>query len=147
MIKLRLVTIDDAQFLFDLRNEKLNRLMFKDTSSVKWDDHVLWLSDKISRNDFYIYVALNEEGDKIGQFRIDATGEVSVSLSAKFKGIGIGWRIIKIGSDIFKSGSPKELIADVKCENISSLKAFQKAGYQFKEKFILENQEYQRLVY
>lgn len=147
MIKLRLATIEDAQFLYDLRNEKSNRIMFHDTSTVKWEDHVHWLADKLSQTDFVIYIALNEEGDKIGQFRIDAKGEVSVSLADKFKGGGLGVEIIQIGSENFRKRAPVELIADVKIENIPSLKSFQKAGYRIKEKFTVDNQEYCRLVF
>ena len=146
MIKLRVATIDDAQFLFDLRNEKSNRAMFRDTNEVLWEDHIKWLSGKLLKGDFFIYIAIDDK-DMIGQFRIDEKGEVSVSLSEKFKGKGVGWQIIKAGSEMFRKHSQKVLIADVKTENISSLKSFQKAGYQFKETYKIEDQEYKRLIF
>jgi RimJ/RimL family protein N-acetyltransferase len=144
---LRPATLDDAQFLFELRNEDSNRSMFKDTSKVEWGNHIAWLLEKISCSDFFIYIALDENENKLGQFRIDPKGEVSVSLAERFKGKGLGWQIIKLGSEEFKKSSSKELVAEIKSENKSSLKAFEKAGYQFKRKFKDKDQEYLLLCF
>lgn len=139
--------MDDSVFLFELRNEESTRMMSNDTNLVQWGDHLMWLTDKLSRSDFKLYVALDDEKNKIGQFRIDQDGVVGISLSDKYKNKGHGWQIIKIASEKVINIFPKELIAEIKIENIASEKSFKKAGYLYKESFIRNGQEYYRLVF
>lgn len=147
MISLKEADMDDSVFLFELRNEESTRMMSNDTNPVQWKDHVAWLTDKLSRNDFKIYVALDDEKNKIGQFRIDHHGVVGVSLSDKYKNKGYGWQIIKMASEKTINLIPKELVAEIKIENIASEKSFKKAGYEYKENFNRNGQEYYRLVF
>lgn len=146
-MQIRKACLEDAQFLFELRNEKSNRLMFANTKPVKWEDHIAWLTGKLKTPDFSLFIILDEQDNRLGQFRIDSMGEVSVSIADHFKGKGVGAQVIKIGSEYYRKTSAKVLIANIKSENIASLKAFQNAGYIFKEKYFLDNQEYQRFIY
>lgn len=147
MISLKEADMNDSVFLFELRNEESTRMMSNDTKLVQWQDHVAWLADKLSNNDFKIYIALDDENNKIGQFRIDQYGVVGVSLCDKYKNKGHGWKIIKMASEKAINFSPKELVAEIKIENIASEKSFKKAGYQYKENFNINGQEYYRLVF
>jgi RimJ/RimL family protein N-acetyltransferase len=53
-------------------------------------------------------------------------------LNPDFLGKGFGSKVIKIGVEEFiKDKNPKEsLIAEIKKDNIATIKAFQKAGYK-----------------
>lgn len=146
MFELRVADISDARFLFDLRNQESNRKMFKDTSLVQWEDHVSWLTRKLKEEFFVIYIGFKDERP-VGQFRIDANGDVSVSLSDEFKGQGLGTVLIKEGSLLYRSQNPKELVAIVKEENQGSSKVFEKAGYFYKETFNENGQVYKKYTF
>lgn len=143
MITLKKASQSDLPFLFQLRNLKSNRIFFRNSSEVSWEEHVGWFSRFSSNPENVIYIFSN--GDEfIGQFRIDSDGDVSVSLKDESKGKGFGSEIIKLGSDEYlKQVKRKILKAEIKKENISSIKSFLKAGYLMDT----ENDEYLQLIY
>lgn len=146
-VQIRYATKDDARFLFELRNQANNRLMSKNISELRWEDHLNWFTKRLERSDVHIFIAENESHQKIGQFRIDPDFKVSVSISDEFKALGYGTELIKVGSLEFRKHSKEILIAEIKDQNPASLKSFEKAGYRKKESFIEDNEPYWRFIY
>ena len=135
-MKFHEATLADARFLFDLRNLDSNRSQFRNTEKVEWNSHEPWLQRFLSnkRNRVYVF-SINSE--KIGMFRIDESGDVSVSLLDEFKGQGYGSEMIKKGSSLYVQEFPNaKLFAEIKKENAASTKAFIKAGYKLSESLI-----------
>lgn len=139
--------MEDARFLFDLRNEKSNREMFKNSDIVKWESHLDWIRDRLKQEGCFIFIALNENHIPIGQFKIDITCEVSISLSEKFKGQGLGAKIITLGTRIFRNKFKNILIANIKEDNIASINSFLKAGYIYEKSIMAEGVIYQRYIF
>ncbi|TDP53101.1 RimJ/RimL family protein N-acetyltransferase [Bacteriovorax stolpii] len=126
-------TAADARFLFELRNLDSNRIQFRNPDKVEWESHEPWVARflKNERNRMYVFSVNNE---KIGMFRVDESGDVSVSLLDEFKGKGYGSEMIKIGSSFYLKDFPEaKLFAEIKKENAASSKAFMKAGYKLTE--------------
>lgn len=126
-------TVADARFLFELRNLDSNRNQFRNSDRVEWQSHESWMARflKNERNRMYVFSVKNE---KIGMFRVDESGDVSVSLLNEFKGKGYGSEMIKIGSSSYLRDFPEaKLFAEIKKENVASSKAFMKAGYKLIE--------------
>jgi RimJ/RimL family protein N-acetyltransferase len=80
-------------------------------------------------NDNY-YVCLNEQipCGYIGEIN----GDIRLCTSPEFQGLGVGTFMIKELTKI-----KKNIFAKIKIENISSIKAFEKAGYE-KKYFLFE---------
>jgi L-amino acid N-acyltransferase YncA len=79
--------------------------------------------------------------ERIGSIRFEANETViktSIMLNPLFLGKGLGLQVIKMGIEKFiKEEKPgKSLIAEIKKDNLASIKTFQKAGFKkagFKE--------------
>ena len=81
-----------------------------------------------------IYMAYHGES-KIGSIRFENKGDainISVMLNPEFLCKGFGSEVIRLGTKKFISekGHRKPLIAEIKKDNIVSIKAFEKAGFK-----------------
>ncbi|HEV2503141.1 MAG TPA: GNAT family N-acetyltransferase [Mesorhizobium sp.] len=120
-MKLRPATIDDAQLLFDWRNEPLTRAMSVNTEPVAWDDHVKWLSIRLARPEPGLYIC--EDGIPCGMVRID-NDEISYTVDMDFRGKGLATKMLILARHQFGSKRAK-----VKRSNEASAKAATKAGH------------------
>jgi len=129
---------NDINDLFKWRNNPEIRKNFFDTAPVLREIHEKWFREKVNDIRSAIYMVYYRE-NKIGSIRFENKEnaiKTSVLLSPDYIGKGLGAEIIRIGTDRFiKEKSPtKPIIAEIKKENIQSIKAFQKAG--FKESYV-----------
>lgn len=127
--ELRLATINDSQLLFDWSNDALVRKNSLNSELIKWEDHVLWLTNKLQSNSKILI--LLEKKEPIGVLRFDQKEDhflINYSISEKYRGKGYGNKIIELG--IKHIGSDKPLKAIVKKENISSIKIFEKLNFE-----------------
>jgi UDP-2,4-diacetamido-2,4,6-trideoxy-beta-L-altropyranose hydrolase len=133
--ELKIGGMEDAQFLFDLRNDPLSRKMSISQDEVKWEEHIQWLSKALSQTGLRLYIPyLN--GVACGQFRVSPTGEVSISLVSQLRGKGLAKELIAKASRLYLEEFPetKFLRARVKTANPASRKSFEQAGYIFEKK-------------
>ena len=78
-----------------------------------------------------------DKGERVGQIRFDKQGEgkveVSVTVDPEKHGRGYGSEIVKIGSQRYFNEEPgiKIIRAEIRPENKSSLRIFEKSGYIF----------------
>ena len=89
---------------------------------------------KLKDPDTTAYMAYYRE-KKVGTIRFETNVNViktSAMLNPLFFGKGLGSRVIKMGVEKYiKENKPKKsLIAEIKKDNIASIKAFQKAGFK-----------------
>jgi RimJ/RimL family protein N-acetyltransferase len=92
----------------------------------------------ISSDKTFLYVGTDGENRKIGQVRFDledSDARISVNLNPAFIGCGLGTRLIRAGSARIEREVPgiKEIRAEIRTDNIPSVKAFEKAGYSLSE--------------
>ncbi len=137
-IRLRNAKISDIDDLFKWRNDPVVRKNFFNTNPVSWDEHKKWFEVKSQDADTTIYMAHYGE-NKIGSIRFENKSEaikLSVMLNPDFLGKGLGAEVIRLAAKKFMSEKEtrKPLIAEIKKDNITSIKAFQKAG--FKESYL-----------
>lgn len=98
------------------------------------DEHQKWFERKIQSLDTTIYIGYYEDC-KIGMIRFengyDGT-KVNVMLNPSFIGQGLGSKLIKFGVKKFMDDhvTSKAIIAEIKENNVASIKAFQKAGFK-----------------
>ncbi|MBU1019261.1 MAG: GNAT family N-acetyltransferase [Patescibacteria group bacterium] len=133
MLSARKANIEDAKFLFLLRNEDGVRKFFWDQKPVKWQDHLSWLEAVLHGNQKKIYI-IEKDKTPIGQVRFDIedeNAEISISISSKFHGQGYGTEALKESQEKFikECENIKEIHAHIKQENNASTKVFKKIGY------------------
>ena len=134
IIKLTKAEITDINDIFEWRNHPDIRKNFFNQEMLSWDEHEKWFTAKLKDPDTTIYMAYYRN-EKVGAIRFEANDSViktSLMLNPDSLGRGFGSKVIKIGVEEFiKDKNPKEsLIAEIKKDNIVSIKAFQKAGYR-----------------
>ncbi len=136
-IVLRKATLNDKEFLFDLRNDPNAFKYYKNPRPVEKEEHLNWLNKVFSGEVKKHLFILEFEGRKAGQLRIDDTGqgkaEMNIALKEGFQGKGLGILTLKQGIEIAKDLGFKELIAEVHQDNLASIKLFQKLGFVLKK--------------
>lgn len=128
---IRDVNIKDITNVFDLSNDDVVRQNSINKEKIVWENHVNWFNNRIKKTEepFYIVESLN--GDFIGQVRIENRNEenvVSVSITKDYRGKGLCAEILK--EAVNKSGMIN-FTAYIFKDNISSVKSFEKAGFNF----------------
>ena len=114
------------EFIRALRSNKSVENGFIDKAQISKKEQEIYMN---KYNDNY-YVCLNEQipCGYIGEIN----GDIRLCTSPEFQGLGVGTFMIKELTKI-----KKNIFAKIKVENISSIKAFEKAGYE-KKYFLFE---------
>lgn len=135
--RLRHAQEDDCYDLWIWRNHPEARKWSFNKEEIEYKRHKEWFAKKMKDRKTKIYIAENRKGDKVGQVRFETRGEdlayININLNPRFFGKGLGNKIIKVATEVFKGANPdvKEVVAEIVDRNILSKKAFQKAGYVF----------------
>jgi len=132
--KFRKASSKDSKDLFDWRNNERARENSLNTDLISWSDHVNWFSDRIKDPNTTIFMIYADD-IKIGSIRFEekeSIYRVSVVLAPEHTGKGLGAEIIRYGTELFlmRKKVLKPVIAEVKENNIASLKAFKRAGFK-----------------
>lgn len=135
-ISLRSARKEDCRDLWTWRkNPEISKWCFC-SKEIDFEDHKKWFEKKMKDEKTKIYILENKDGEKIGQARFELDNNevfISGSLNPDFLGKGLGSKLIRLATEIFIKKNPeaKEVIAEIKDENIFSKKAFEKADYIF----------------
>lgn len=140
-LKLRHIRSDDEEDLFLWRNDPEVRKNSFSTGVVTSEEHALWFAKKNKDPNVVMYLA-HAGKNKIGVIRFEDKGNeivVNVMLNPNFVGMGFGSKLIKLGTEIFvgEKRPDRPIVAEVKKDNVASLKAFEKAGYSEKHRVYL----------
>jgi RimJ/RimL family protein N-acetyltransferase len=120
---LRAATLDDAKVLLEWRNDPLTRAMFKTSDVVEWDEHVRWLSARLSRSEPHLYVA-EVDGVPAGTIRIDGDA-LSYTVAPGQRGRGVATRMLQWARSEFGV-----LRAEIKPDNLASIRAAERTGHR-----------------
>jgi RimJ/RimL family protein N-acetyltransferase len=135
VLKLRSVRAEDCKLLWEWANDPTIRLVSFSSESISWESHVKWFSAKLHDPNCLFFVALDLDDIPIGQIRYEINGDeatVSVSLAPDQRGKGYGSQIIQFASHkVFESTPVKLIHAYIKPDNLSSIRAFKRAGFVY----------------
>lgn len=139
---LRPVTAADAGLLFEWTNEAETRKNSFSSEPVLWDNHVRWLDKKIADNGCLFFIMLLGE-EPVGTVRLDIdakkqTGLISYSIDKRFRGQGLGSRMLVLAEEKAKAAGLRYLVGEIKPENRASEKCFLKNGYEEAEETATE---------
>ncbi len=121
MITMRPASMDDADLLLEWRNDPVTRANSKTTNAVQRDAHISWLTARLQRDQPNLYVA--EDDEPVGTIRIDGD-EVSYTVAPEHRGKGYATTMLIWARERFGV-----LRAEIKLENIASIRAAAKAGH------------------
>ena len=134
IINLTKAEITDINDTFEWRNHPDIRKNSFNQELLSWDEHEKWFTAKLKDPDTTAYMAYYRE-KKVGTIRFESKDRVirtSVMLNPLFLGKGLGSHVIKLGVErfIMEKKPVMQIIAEIKKDNITSIKAFQKADFK-----------------
>ncbi|MFH0840011.1 MAG: GNAT family N-acetyltransferase [Candidatus Omnitrophota bacterium] len=137
-ISLLRATEDDGIHILNWRNDPTVQSNFFDSRRISFEEHMRWYKEKLRDPDAALYIS-RYGNDRIGVIRFEkkkAAVSVSVNVAPHLIGKGFGSEIIRLGTERYYAETKQNVpvVAEIKIENISSQKAFRKAGYNKKTK-------------
>ena len=125
---MRRIVESDAQLIFEWANDDDVRSNAINTHKIKWEDHINWFNKKLCSVNTYMFIGFLQD-KPVGQIRFDKeNGDyiIDYSISKIHRGRGLGTEIVKEGIKILSEliSKPFRVIAQVKEENIASIKVF-----------------------
>ena len=132
-LELRRATLDDAQPMFEWRDDPRTRARSLDPRPLDWEVHRRWLAQRIADGECDLLIASDTLGP-VGVLRFDAAGSsatVSIYLVPQRQGTGLGAPLLRAGERWLQHNRPQvsELRATVLESNHASLRVFADAGY------------------
>ena len=132
----RLVTREDAEYLFKWRNDPHTIAMSLNSMPVTWDEHINWLRDALNNEKKLLILCYLKNSAPVGFVRFDVYyhyAEVSINLNPCSRGKGLAKRCLTAALDIFKKKfqRPTQIIARIKIENKASQQLFTSAGFTY----------------
>lgn len=122
-MQIRPANFDDAQRLFEWRNDALTRAMSKTTDPVTWDGHVGWLSRRLAGENHGLFIA-EVDGAPVGTCRIDGE-HISYTIAPEHRGNDYAYKMLVLVAKEFGV-----LKAEIKAENAASISAAKRAGHE-----------------
>jgi RimJ/RimL family protein N-acetyltransferase len=132
-ITLRRAHINDLERVLYWRNEPSTYPWMGATRPLSMDEHAPWFKRSIQDPD-YLFLIIEYHGAPVGQLRYQLKSsdlEVSINITGDMHGKGIASRAFSMGSELVReAGIAKRIFAHVQVDNLGSIGALKKAGYQ-----------------
>lgn len=131
---------EDSKKIWQIRNHPLNRKGFRNQEEIDFDNHNKWFTDKYFKNkDNYCFVLEGENGEVAGYCRFDLDNNnyiISIAINPDYHGEGLGSKLLKESLEEIKKVIKKDMaiLAEVKKENIPSIKLFEKYNFYLHKK-------------
>jgi RimJ/RimL family protein N-acetyltransferase len=135
--------VEDCIDMFKWRNHAVIRKHFFNMNPIQWDEHKRWFDTKSNDPNTKIYIACCGE-EKVGTVRFDDvynSVKVSVMLNPDYMNKGLGSEIIGLAVKEYKNKIKmgKTIIAEIRNDNIASMKVFTRAGFREHHRVLVYN--------
>ena len=133
--EIRKANIDDAQDVFEWRNDVFARHMSKSTGLITWDSHRDWFTSSLASKKRLLLICEDAKSEnKIAIVRFDIeehSALVSINLAPDMRGKGKSKNCLKAAISYFKcfDGAKKVINAEIKPKNKRSKKLFRAVGF------------------
>lgn len=133
-IYLRFVCAEDVRTLYEWRIDPTTRKFAHSVEEFPYDSHLEWFESSLVNPNRNMFVATDDKGNLVGQLRFDRNGEfaeIDVAVSPEMRGKGIGADLLKLGCHhYFSNWNIDCLLAEIRIENVASIKIFEKSGFE-----------------
>jgi len=132
---------EDVELLYKWSNDDLVRKQSFNTERIPFESHCKWFEGKLKDQNTLIYIMeIEAEPASVVRFEIgDENTVIGISISAAFRGKGLGKNLIMEGVDEYFKKNKLPVVASIKKDNIASIKSFEKAGFSFLKEEIINN--------
>jgi len=132
-MRLRPVTLDDADILLAWRNDPEVRAASRSTDEVTMAEHEAWLMRMLESPLSWLFIGVDEEEQPVGHTRVVEEGryaEVSIVVAPHARGRGLGGQLLNLTHNAYAAGGGDcELRAFVRVSNDPSHRLFLSTGY------------------
>jgi UDP-2,4-diacetamido-2,4,6-trideoxy-beta-L-altropyranose hydrolase len=133
-LSLRPAIIEDCRIYWEWANDPDTRAASFSSAKISYETHQKWFASRLNDPSTYLFVGELSPSTQIGQVRFEKISKtvamVSISVDKRFRQSGIGVHLLRKGIQKMMQCSDADLIiAEVKLNNIGSLKIFQKVGF------------------
>lgn len=131
---IRQVRREDSQRIWEIRNHPIVRANSSDPEEFSFNKHNDWFGKKyFSGGKNCCFVLENDTGKVIGYCRFDFDNNndnyiVSIALDPDHHGQGLGHYLLS--ESLFRFSQEKDILAEIKKNNIPSIKLFQKNKFK-----------------
>ena len=149
-LRVRRTTADDRTLLWEWANDPGVRGAAFRSQPIAWDEHCAWFERTLRDPRCHHYVVMDATGTPVGQVRFDiddgGRAEVDVSVARGERGKRYAAPALRLACDeVTRSVSPRAIVAHVKPENVASLRAFARAGFDVVDHESIQGQDAVRL--
>jgi len=137
----------DSLLVFNLSNDRIVRINSINQSPIKLNEHSEWFIGKLINETCLFFLAFNKADSFIGQVRYDISQSnalINISIDKDFRGKHFAAPLIFTSSFRLLKEKPfvQTITAFIRPQNIPSIKAFAKAGYNQSPDEILNDERY-----
>lgn len=137
-IFLRYAVQEDAEFLFNLANDRECRRNSLNSAKIAWNEHMDWFRKILLSGTQKQYI-LMDGLTPVGQGRLEASGEtcrISYSIISERRGCGYGKILIKLlnNAAVKDFQECNSCFGEVLRENVASQKIFEELGFEAEER-------------
>ena len=136
-LHLRSIGSEDCRRVWEWANDPAVRAVSFNSEPIWWEQHAAWFIrmfvDEHTQENTRMWIA-EQDGAPIGQVRFDlggSTSTISVSLDATRRGKNLGALLIwSACQKHFRESGVETIHALIKPDNVASIRAFEKAGFE-----------------
>lgn len=125
----------DSKLLWGWRNDPVTRQMSRTTDELPWENHQAWYA-KAAIDPKKTLLLAQEQNNSVGMVRFDTmdatSAEISINLNPAIRGKGLGRRMLSAAcAYAWESLKLARIYAEIKPENIPSMKLFEGIGFVY----------------
>ena len=140
------------RLLWEWVNDPSSRDASLNSEFIEWESHVKWFENMIVDNDARPYIIEDKDNNIVAQVRFDrienGTWRVDFTTAPEFRGKGLAGKAMRMGCEkLAEDENGIEIIANVKVDNIASVKMCTKAGYKKRGKKIYKGCSVEKMVW
>lgn len=125
-------TVDDAQVLFDWRNDPTTRGVSRSQERIEWEEHRRWLERTLADPARRLFL-FESGGHPVGTCRWDRLSEIdweiSITVAPQQRGRGLGSSMVAAAERMIAGDAPVRMLAVAHVDNEPSIRLFHRAGY------------------
>lgn len=134
MFEIRPAKFKDCRLIWEWRNDPITRRYSFNTEVIPFKKHKIWFKNALKdKNRKILLIEVDKTPAGVVRFDIDPKNqntEINVNIDPEKRGKGLGTRAIKASCRYaFSHLNIVKVMAKIKKENVSSIRAFSKAGF------------------
>ena len=121
-MELKPVTVDDAEFLFDLLKQREGTVNISHKSLPDWEEHIQY----VKKHDYQSWDIIWVENTRIGNIYLTKNNEIGIFIDKKLQFHGYGSKALE---EFMKKNGKKRYLANINPTNYKSIQFFGIHGF------------------